>query len=405
MKVAFLFPGQGASDGGARRSLCASSRAARETFEAGERLRPGLIDMALGDDPAFFSDNSVAQPVIFLHDLACARALAELGAKPDRVAGFSIGEFAALCHSGMIGFDDCFRLVCLRGAECEKIARAEPGAMIAVMTESSCEAERLCAEFGAFRPANYNGFGQTVCAGPAERADAFMEFLARRGARSIRLGLKAMFHSPSMAPVRAKLLDALRTVRLAPPKMPVYSNFAGAPYGPPSGFAELIASQVDHPVRFTDILADLSDFDAFVECGPGRTLSGFVRRTLKSKSTFRAGDADGVSRAARFLAGRAGASGENRATPNRSADRATIEHVGDRKSRADRENPDSTQKYVADRENRADCDIRAKLKYGADREISDATLKNGADRDIRATLKHGADRENSDAISDRTEKT
>ena len=172
-KIAFVFSGQGAQYSGMGKALYASSPAAKAVFDMADSLRPGTARQCFEGSMEELTQTVNTQPCVFAVDLAAARALAERGVQPDCVAGFSLGEIAALAFAGVLSDEEAFRLVCKRGELMDKAARENPGAMVAVLKLTSAQTEELCQRFEKTYPVNYNSPAQTVVATTTENADAF----------------------------------------------------------------------------------------------------------------------------------------------------------------------------------------------------------------------------------------
>lgn len=285
-KVAVLFAGQGAQHPGMVADLAAAEPAAKAVFDMADALRPGTSEMCFAGTKEELKATENTQPCVFAADLACARALAAHGVTPDYVAGFSLGEVAALTFAGAFTDEQGFSLVCRRGELMAAAAEKNPGGMRAVLKLDAATVERLAAEAGDAWPVNYNSPLQTVVAGlpeSLERLDALVK--AEKG-RSMPVAVSGAFHSPLMAEA-ADGLAGLLAGEYAPaePKLPVVANATAEPY--PAGEdaserAALLARQVASPVRWVATLELMSQagVDTFIEVGPGATLTGLVKRTL-----------------------------------------------------------------------------------------------------------------------------
>jgi malonyl CoA-acyl carrier protein transacylase len=254
----------------------------RETVE---RERPDLLRLAVeetGADPFERADDSTrfAQPAIFCASVASWSAAASASGPPPVgwMAGHSLGEFAALVAAGSLGAEDGLRLVVLRGRLMDEAA-AGAGAMLAVIGESASEmAGEIGLETGT-HVANHNAPTQAVLAGPETAVEDASRVARARGLRTIRLPVRGAFHSPQMAPARAPFEEALAGVEFRDPTVPVISGVTAEPFDDPR---RRLADALTSPVRWAEVLETLSALGArrFVEVGPGRVLTGLVRRTL-----------------------------------------------------------------------------------------------------------------------------
>lgn len=287
--VAFLFAGQGAQHPGMGAALAEREAAAQAVFAAADALRPGTSDQCFGGTADELNQTANTQPCVFACDLACARALEARGVTPAAVAGFSLGEVAALTFAGALSDAQGFDLVCHRARFMDAAAKLHPGSMRAVLKLDAATVERLAREAGEAWPVNYNSPQQTVVAGSPKALEALDALVKAAGGRSMPVAVSGAFHSPYMEQASRELASYLDgDVRLAAPRIPVIANLTAAPY--PSGSnedarqkrAETLAAQASHPVRWVSTLLELerSGIDTFVEVGPGKTLTSLVKRTL-----------------------------------------------------------------------------------------------------------------------------
>ncbi len=291
-QIAFLFSGQGAQVPGMGESLCRVSPAARAVFDLADSLRPGTSSQCFTGTPEELSLTENTQPCVYAVDLAAARALTEAGVTPVAAAGFSLGEIAALTFTGAFTDEDGFRFVCARARAMQAAAEQNPGAMAAVLKLSNERVEALCAGFSHVWPVNYNCPGQLVVAGLQEELTAFCEKVKAAGGKAVPLAVSGGFHSPLMAPAGEALARVLGDVDLKQPTLPLYANATAAPYA--GDGKALLVRQVQSPVRWQETLEALAarGVDTFIECGPGKTLSGLVKKTLKDAAVFRVEDAE-----------------------------------------------------------------------------------------------------------------
>lgn len=281
-EVAVLFAGQGAQHEGMGSALAACEPSARAVFELCDRVRPGTARQCFEASTAELSQTENTQPCMWATDLACARALAAHGLKPAAVAGFSLGELAALAFAGVMSDEDAFRVVCRRSELMAAACAVNPGAMVAVLKLAPERVEELAAQAGAW-PVNYNSPAQTVCAGSPQAIEALVALAKEAGGRAMPLNVSGAFHSPFMESAREGLAEALAQVAMRPAGIPVWANACALPYPADEDEARaLLARQVASPVRWSQTLCALAErgIDTFVEAGPGKVLTGLVRRTL-----------------------------------------------------------------------------------------------------------------------------
>lgn len=277
-KTVIVFSGQGAQYPGMGKSLYDNSPAAKAVFDMAESIRPGTKAQCFEGTKEELSVTINTQPCVFAVDLAAAAAIAEAGVKADAVAGFSLGEIAALAFAGIMSYEEAFRLVCRRAEFMDAAAKAEPGAMAAVMKLTPEKVEELCSGFKRAYPVNYNSPAQTVVACDNSEIDELCEKVKAEKGKAVKLAVSGAFHSPFMDAAASELAKYLEGVELSEPAVPVYSNFTAQPYG--GDMKELIAKQVNNPVRWQKIVENLiaDGADTFYEAGPGKTLTGLIKK-------------------------------------------------------------------------------------------------------------------------------
>lgn len=305
--VAFLFAGQGAQHPAMGVDLIEASPAAAEVFAIADEVRPGTSEQCRSASKEELSQTENTQPCVFVHDLAAATALRERGVVPAACAGFSLGEVAALTFAGTFDTRAGFELVCERAALMATAAERHPGGMRAVIKLDAAQVENLAAQAGEdCWPVNYNSPQQTVVAGAPDALQTLDVLVKEAGGRAMKVAVSGAFHSPYMAEATCGLAAYLDAGHAPSPLLiPVMANMTAAPYpADPRAASDVLANQVSHAVHWVDTLHALQDqgIDTFIEVGPGKTLSGLVKRTLSDVRVYSCETAEQVAAIADELA-------------------------------------------------------------------------------------------------------
>ncbi len=298
-KLAFIFPGQGSQAAGMGKALAEAFPEARAVFDT--------VDAALGEKLSTLCfegpEESLkltanTQPAILAVSAAAAAVLAARGVTPDLVAGHSLGEYSALVCAGALSAPDAARAVRARGTFMQEAVPAGKGAMSAVLGLDPSRVRELCEETAratglVCSPANYNEPAQTVIAGDAAAVEVAGVKLKEAGAkRVVPLPVSAPFHCALMAAVGPRLEAVLRGVALAAPRVPVVTNVEATANADAARIVPLLVQQVTSPVRWIECVEELVRQGAtrLVEVGPGRVLSGLVKRIDRSVEVFNVED-------------------------------------------------------------------------------------------------------------------
>ena len=305
--VAFLFAGQGAQHPAMGVDLIEASPAAAEVFAIVDEVRPGTSEQCRSASKEELSQTENTQPCVFVHDLAAAIALRERGVVPAACAGFSLGEVAALTFAGTFDTRAGFELVCERAALMATAAERHPGGMRAVIKLDAAQVEGLAKQAGEdCWPVNYNSPQQTVVAGAPDALQTLDVLVKEAGGRAMKVAVSGAFHSPYMAEATCGLAAYIDAGHAPSPLLiPVMANMTAAPYpADPRAASDVLANQVSHAVRWVDTLHALQDkgIDTFIEVGPGKTLSGLVKRTLSDVRVYSCETAEQVAAIADELA-------------------------------------------------------------------------------------------------------
>ena len=289
-QIAFVFAGQGAQYPRMGQSLCGVSSAARAVFAQADALRPGTGAQCFSGTAEELAITENTQPCVWCVDLAAARALEEAGVSPAFAAGFSLGEVAALTFAGAFSDADGFRFVTRRAQAMQRAAQQSPGSMAAILKLFNETVEALCSRFDRVWPVNYNCPGQVSVAGESGQLADLCALVAENGGRAVPLKVSGGFHSPLMESAARELEPFLNELPLGAPKIPVYANCTAQPY---DGEAKAtLLAQVVCPVRWQETVEALAaaGVDTFIECGPGKTLSGLIKKTVREARVYRVED-------------------------------------------------------------------------------------------------------------------
>ena len=304
---AFVFPGQGSQAVGMAKAVCEASLAAREVLEeVDEALRQNLTRLMFEgpEEELVLTEN--AQPALMATSIAVLRTLEregglDLGARAAFVAGHSLGEYSALAAAGTFDLAAAARLLKRRGEAMQRAVPVGEGAMAAVLGLALDEVADIAAlaagEEEVCAPANDNAPGQIVISVHSGAVARAIALCAERGARrSVQLPVSAPFHCALMAPAAAEMEEALDTVAMEDPTVPLVANVTAAPVAAAAEVKDLLVRQVTAMVRWRESVLALRDggVDSIVEIGAGRVLSGLVRRIDRDMATATAHTPDEI---------------------------------------------------------------------------------------------------------------
>jgi [acyl-carrier-protein] S-malonyltransferase len=292
-EIAFLFPGQGSQSTGMGHHMAEAFPEARAAFEEADAALGFSISSVCFEGPdERLRLTELTQPAILVTSIACLLPLRERGVAPAWVAGHSLGEYSALVCAGCLRLADAARLVSLRGRYMQEAVPVGHGAMAALLGLSPEQAEGLCrdeARGEVLSAANFNSPDQTVIAGTAAAVARAIEAAPARGAkRAIPLSVSAPFHCDLMAPARERLRPDLEAAHFSDLLCPLVTNVDARPLQRGDEARSSLIRQVTAPVRWEASIRELHRLGAriFVEVGPGKVLSGLVRRTLQDVKTL-----------------------------------------------------------------------------------------------------------------------
>jgi len=284
--MAYIFPGQGSQAIGMGKDLFDNFTAAREVFEqADEALGFSLSEMCFAGEEVDLQLTANTQPAILTTSIAAYRAMEVEGfAKPDFVAGHSLGEYSALVAAGVLDFADAIRTVRKRGTYMQEAVPVGVGAMAAILGMDVNAVKEGCVEAAQGQvcsPANINSPSQVVIAGNSEAVDRACEIVKKKGAkRAIKLNVSAPFHCALMMPAQEKLADDLKDLDYGDFVFPIFHNVDAAVNRDPRMVAAKLTEQVSSPVRWLQTVKAMADagVEKFIEVGPGKVLTGLLRQ-------------------------------------------------------------------------------------------------------------------------------
>ena len=284
MKTVFLFSGQGSQYPGMGAELAEKSSAAKQILECGSDIMGfDLMKKLTGSTPEELAQTRLSQPAIFTTSLLALAAARENDIDNVAVAGHSLGEYAAMYASGMLGMEDAFRAIKLRSAAMAEAAEATGGAMAAIIGSDNETIAKVCEEVNGFcAPANYNSPQQTVIAGEVAAIDEAVAKFGEMGKRAVKLAVSAAFHTKLMAPAGDALAQRFAGENFGTMETPVLFNCLGHEKAETDSIPQLLVKQVQSSVYMEDTLRRLGELgvDHILEVGPGSALSGFVKKTL-----------------------------------------------------------------------------------------------------------------------------
>ncbi len=280
-KVAFIFPGQGAQVCGMGQEFYENSETAKQIFDkAGEWLGFSMTELCFTPNDRL-DITEYTQPAMVTAEVAMMRVLEENGVHADMAAGLSLGEYSALVAAGVMNEEDAIRTVRERGILMQEAVPAGEGAMAAVLALDAVKIEEVTESMEGVWIANYNCPGQIVISGETEAVKEAAERLKEAGAkRCVMLNVSGPFHSGMLVEAGRKLGEVLDEVSISKPVIPYIANVNAELITEESQIKDLLCRQVSSSVRWEQSVRKMLDegVDVFVEIGPGKTLSSFVKK-------------------------------------------------------------------------------------------------------------------------------
>ncbi|PLW68917.1 ACP S-malonyltransferase [Pseudohalioglobus lutimaris] len=290
--TAFVFPGQGSQKVGMLAAAHAEYSSVRDTFaEASAVLGYDMWELIQHGEQDALNLTETTQPVLLSSSVALWRAWQEQGgAAPALMAGHSLGEFSALVCAGALAFADAVSLVRQRGQFMQTAVPVGEGAMAAIIGLDDDRINEICAATeGVVAAVNFNSPGQVVIAGYTASVESAIAALKEAGAkRAMPLPVSAPFHTQLMRPAGDRLAEAMATIEISVPAIPVVHNVNATTETDPDKIRDLLVKQIYSPVQWTGCVRAIIDngIKDIVECGPGKVLSGLNRRIDKALVSY-----------------------------------------------------------------------------------------------------------------------
>lgn len=289
MKHAFVFPGQGAQYPGMGKTFYDNSSFSKKIIEqANDILGFRISDVMFNGTEEDLKQTNITQPAIFLHSIIVFKSIDT--AKPDMVAGHSLGEFSALVANGTLSFESALELVSIRAKAMQKACELTPSTMAAVLGLADEKVEEICRQVQdetkeIVVPANYNCPGQLVISGSTKGVEIACEQLKAAGAkRALLLPVGGAFHSPLMEPAKKELQKAILQTNFHTPSCPVYQNVVAKGVIDKDEIKQNLIDQLTGAVRWTQCVQAMTADGAskFTELGPGKVLQGLILKINKA---------------------------------------------------------------------------------------------------------------------------
>jgi len=303
-RLCFVFPGQGSQAVGLGKNLYENFNEVKALYkEASDALGYDVADLSFNGPAEELNKTYRTQPCLLVAGLAAYTALKSKGINPSVVAGHSLGEYSALVAASVLGFKDAVKLTEKRGYLMQEAVPQGKGLMAAILGLDKKRVNDICAciRSGYVSPANYNCPGQIVISGEKEAVEEAIKLMKDAGAkRAVPLAVSAPSHCKLMAEASSKLLDFIHSekIEMKAPQIPVVSNAEAAFLNDAESLKASLIKQLSYPVLWEDSIKTIvgSGINIFVEAGPGKVLSGLIKRIAPEAVTFNVEDTESLNK-------------------------------------------------------------------------------------------------------------